>query len=632
MDELDENRSLQIKRISKESLVRGFVAHTESIACVLLFLWCLLPAFMSVFDLVMGALGRFPREDQLPEGVRLGKIVYNYALGAYIRTFTVLGILTVVFAVLFVALSWNRIRGKGSLVGRPWFCFLTILLFWAILSTAFALDRQRSFFGGDYHHDGLVSYFFYASVFLCAGMISTERRRRFLLWAFCGVMTWLSVLMLLQETGIYFLRYCFPANHAVVFNNSNHFAYLLCMGVVASAGLFMFDKGEKRAGKPLSLVCFCLLLAALLYNSTFGAYLGALFGLAAACVFRLRRRDKAGWLAFLPALLFVLLSVLNAAGVLSSGRTILSDFARLFPDLSKLMEGDPKGDRAGSGRGILWKQTIQRILARPVFGFGPEGFQGDYALYKGLTTHNEYLQMAGYLGVPALVMYLSALLSLAIRQWKRIKELDPLILAASGAAVAYLVSAFFGNPVFNTLPYFWLFLGLATLGPEGALISPAAAGAADRLLAKTQKKRFLSRIAPFAAALVLVVIGLALWLSRRTECSMETADLQSMRGAETTAALLFRDAPPEEAESYWYDIQQFALIPASEAMPQPYGMGTPRRGNALRPFSEEFGKSYEYDESWDYRNRILRVTVSPDAAGGLSISVDWVEYAPPAGG
>ena len=72
--------------------------------------------------------------------------------------------------------------------------------------------------------------------------------------------------------------------------------------------------------------------------------------------------------------------------------------------------------------------------------------------------------MAGYLGIPGLLLYLGALISLAAARWKNLTELEPMVLAVSGVMIVYLMSACFGNPMFNTFPFFWMFYGLAA-GP-----------------------------------------------------------------------------------------------------------------------------------------------------------------------
>ena len=92
-----------------------------------------------------------------------------------------------------------------------------------------------------------------------------------ILRVFCGVLVFLCVLMLLQWSGIEFILYCFPTTNAVVFNNSNHFGYVLCIGIAIAAGAFTCDKDSSKLYKTVFLLLVALFTFVLLINATFGA-------------------------------------------------------------------------------------------------------------------------------------------------------------------------------------------------------------------------------------------------------------------------------------------------------------------------------------------------------------------------
>ncbi len=778
----------EIKQTKSEKYVKGFTSNADRIALIILILWCALPVFMTVYHLITGVVGAFPTE--LPEGMALGNIVYNKALDTYYTAFCVVGGITLFYGVLCILLCVPRIFDKNSFKHNIWFYLLAALLFWAVISTFVSDDFEFAFIGGNYMHNGLLSYFFYAGVFLCASMIKKEKHRRILFYVFCGVLSWLCAISLLRETGIYFLEYCFPTRHSAVFNNSNHFGYVLCIGVAAAAGMFLFGvphepemarksgtegvtddrsslesefaaasfasstasgppspTGEgygeaeisfasstcrepptlssSRRGTPAAVppsptgegtpsvasgdsspeggasliegggsalaetegvngsgdrspttvcasftvgegsplpnsefriqssesnrsaeqisalsyskralinkivsLCFLTLFTVtLLINNTFGAFIGASFGIAAAYVFYFVRRGKVRWYVFLPVVIFIALTVLNSVKIIPSATPIISDVTKTAEDVQKIVANDPDAGRAGSSRWTLWKTTFERILQRPIFGFGPEGFVGEYKLTSaGTTTHNEYLQMAGYLGIPALLLYLAALVTLAVKQWKRLKRLDPLVVVFAGGTVAYLVSAFVGNPVFNTAPFFWMFLGLTSCGDEPPLLSLEDAAVSERLFAKTEKKSAVKKILPIAAVGVILIVGVTVFYNYKIENSNEKADLQSMYMAENVAKLNYLKKQPEGTESFWFDCFGLALVPTDEKMPAPYGLGESRKGKGTAAFVAETGKEYEYDEGIDYRNKIIRVDVKTDDNGELSVSVAWVEH------
>lgn len=98
---------------------------------------------------------------------------------------------------------------------------------------------------------------------------------------------------------------------------------------------------------------------------------------------------------------------------------------------------------------------------RPLFGYGPENLGEEY-LARGIDQdrpHNEYLQHALFLGMPALIIYLTAIF-LSLKNWLKNLWCIGIASSVSGLTViAYLFSAFFGNTMFYTTIYFFLLLG-----------------------------------------------------------------------------------------------------------------------------------------------------------------------------
>lgn len=112
--------------------------------------------------------------------------------------------------------------------------------------------------------------------------------------------------------------------------------------------------------------------------------------------------------------------------------------------------------------------------------------------------------------------------------------------------------------------------------------------------------------------------------SSEEESSSEMADLQGMRGAELTAMQEWKDKLPDEPVEYWYNPDTFELIPISEPKPDSLGLGKKGEGGAVDDFEADTGMSYEYDESKDYTDKVIHVTVS-NSDGELDIKVDWVD-------
>ena len=145
-------------------------------------------------------------------------------------------------------------------------------------------------------------------------------------------------------------------------------------------------------------------------------------------------------------------------------------------------------------------------------------------------------------------------------------------------------------------------------------------------MSKSKKKKELGKGAILAIIIIAaaVLIGCLLIasasLKAERERSLELADLYAMRNAELDAQRMFREQGLNETAEFWYDPNTYQLIPVTEEMPDPSGLGTGRTGGGNSHFLREAGKEYAYDEDADYTDRIIRVVVHPD----LTCEVTWV--------
>ena len=607
-------------------MIRTFPQNYERRAFVLLLLWCLLPIVVCADYFISGALGRFPTAEQLAGvGMHVGNINYAVALRDYQTLFFILGAVTLLYALFCMVFFRKQIFSVQSLRQKPWFYLLALLLMWAVISSFTSDFYYHAFAGGFYVRDGLSSYFIYASVFFCAFLIHKEEYRRRLLRVFAAVICCLALLMVIQESvDNEFLDYCFPAQRSAVFNQFNHFGYMLCMATVCLAGLFLYDRKASKVMRFLYIAGVFFLLYSLTINDTFGAILATIIALPLILLLYIRSGRKLHARTLVLILLLVLLTGV-VYFVLASGKgTLLGNFTQLKVDLVKIINQTDDAGSAGTGRLKLWRETVQRITERPVFGFGPEGFFGKNAISDPSRPHNEYLQIAGFLGIPALLIYLAALFTLAYRQWKHSRELPPMVLVAAGMAAAYLISAFVGNPVFNTAPYLWVFLGLSAGGEEDreSFLQPSES---------TSGNAFLTALFTRLAVLVCLLLCVGAWLSLNSERNNELADLRAMDDANALAnkyidSSILRDG---SISYYWYDKRRNTLTPTFSEMPAPYGLGTGNTGGGAQAFADDKGYMFNnYDESIDYTDKLIVVAAGLNPEGGVQTAMNW--YAPEA--
>lgn len=136
----------------------------------------------------------------------------------------------------------------------------------------------------------------------------------------------------------------------------------------------------------------------------------------------------------------------------------------LIIELSNVMHGN-LADEAGSGRGVVWKKTMQLIFDHPIIGSGTGAFFEAFAPYNvGLTetfdfAHNDFLQIAACQGIVGLALYLGFLVSLAVRGFKQVFKC-PWVLVYISACTGYIVYSFFTFSIAIVSPLFWVMAGL----------------------------------------------------------------------------------------------------------------------------------------------------------------------------
>ena len=215
-------------------------------------------------------------------------------------------------------------------------------------------------------------------------------------------------------------------------------ASYFAIGIVAAAALIAggIESARTERGRPvftaiwdssIYILAFLVLLVALLETGSRGGLIAAVVGLLVVVA-----------LAAPPARGFAaraMVVILVAAGL----AVLMWLFGeRLFERLS---EGVGDQDRL-----MVYRETIQMILARPILGHGAGTFGDVYPMFQGpgdhnlvwLRTHSTYLQAAAELGIPIFavtVLTLLFVLGVILRGLSHRTEPAPAALAALGVAV-----------------------------------------------------------------------------------------------------------------------------------------------------------------------------------------------------
>lgn len=286
-----------------------------------------------------------------------------------------------------------------------------------------------------------------------------------------------------------------------IFRNSNHFAYVLCIVVLASAGLALVEKNVLY--KFLYLLAFAINTAMLIVNNTFGGYLGVLVALIFfviynifAFIFKAKKpnsesvksentKDVPKYYSLIVTLLIVaIFGAMSFSIKDGNGKpTAVNNINRFVKDIgafggymlneenptdADVSELDISITKAGSGRGETWIKVWELVEQRPMFGYGLEcllfQFAGQFDVNEG-RTHNLLLQLLATVGIPGTLMYFSALAIIFIRLLKNWKTWDDIEKICVFVGISYMVTALTGNTTYYTSPYFMMFLGFVVLTP-----------------------------------------------------------------------------------------------------------------------------------------------------------------------
>ena len=392
--------------------------------------------------------------------------------GTYTMGFVLLGTAAEVLAVLWIG---KTLLDRKHCLRVRWTATdaaLMLMLIWCGLSTLCSDDPTAAFLGSDYRQEGFGTYLIYAALFFCCRRSCRERQTRILIWCICLVGMLLSVWAMLFASPFGELAktkfgptVVWYNSVSAVFSNPNHFAYFLSMTILAAAGLFVTETSWCRCG--LAATAYVIQTLMLLRNATLGGYLAVLAGLILLLILSHVRKDGfAVRVLMLLTILILFMLIQRYVGYDVSGDVHAA--IKAFDTAEQIGSSDVLDKEAAMGssgvdRLLMWKQAVQYTLRRPLLGHGADGSGVLHfcdTVEGSDRPHNEYLQYAVYFGIPGVLMYLTALVSLFVRCVRDVKRLSSACLVLGCMVFSYCASAFVGNSMYYTTVYFVMILAL----------------------------------------------------------------------------------------------------------------------------------------------------------------------------
>lgn len=341
---------------------------------------------------------------------------------------------------------------------------LCIYMMWTYISTLFSENTSIAFNGTKYRKEGYITYIAYAGFFACAFLIKSKKSKKILI----NMLVIVAMLNIIAVEAYYksiLDNLWIPRlKNKTCFLNRNHYGYYLLLATVSS--IFLFITQKNNIIKILYLVSSLFLLYFLVLNNTFGCFIALIVTLIFFIIYAIcKKKIKINTIVFI--IILIVMALMNQ----KIRTTIEKNFKGLVSNINDIIiainsHGDEESikiaEKAGSQRIRLWIKGIEFFAERPILGYGPDSLGVRYAKV-GISNdrpHNLLIQLATTSGIVGLIIYVTAIGIIVIRGIKNLKLGNRINIIALASVIAYLISAMFGNSMYYTSPYFFIFLGM----------------------------------------------------------------------------------------------------------------------------------------------------------------------------
>lgn len=371
--------------------------------------------------------------------------------------------------------------------------FFGLFIILIFLSTAVNGLDDKALHGVPFRNIGVFTIVMFILFYMwMAGSMKDPALRRFTVLLFAGTSDAVATAALFDRFVSPIPAFGHKKDLSAIFFNGNHYGYFLVMAVLISTGLFLYSKDRRI--RVFGAVSTALNLIILAMNGSTGCIIAAMAGLLLSLVITVRIRPDV-LRENLSMLALVLVSA--AAYILIGGKAGM--ITTVLGDISAVASQSEDAAAAGHNRWLLWTETWKYVMRKPLLGYGCEGLSDVLMDSLGRANpHNEVLNYAAQFGIPAAICYTAGVLSVfasffaVTHSAKPVSSLendakrarmeanrksgknssdahtdgvsgmmpDEIRCTALLAAFGYFISSFFGVPMFYTLPFFFIFLGM----------------------------------------------------------------------------------------------------------------------------------------------------------------------------
>lgn len=244
------------------------------------------------------------------------------------------------------------------------------------------------------------------------------------------------------------------------FGNPNFFSSYLSIFLPIYMLVFL------KKGNPFYLITSIITFGALVCARTLGGYITFAIYFVIILIYAITQKFKVKNIWILVLSFILMFSLLNVC----AKNTYINEVISLEKETEKAENGS---DSFGSGRGFIYKVSLDIIKQYPWLGVGPDSLGAyfmEYIFFEPDYTSNiifdkahcEYLHIAVCTGIPSLICYITIIAIIGITIWKKhLSDKSNLTIFAVGLSIlSYLIQAAGNISVTHVAPIFWIILGV----------------------------------------------------------------------------------------------------------------------------------------------------------------------------
>lgn len=414
-------------------------------------------------------------------------------------------------AALLPLLLWiagcSRQRGESrQFLASRLVLLVSLFLIVISFSTFLGVSPVAELFGTSYNQMGLITHICFFVVFLSLITVigTSEKRFRLTLWAITltglAIATYGYVQFFGRDPFVPSQLYTFETTSGPVLRiigtlgHSNYLGNFLLYVAPLAAGLALNTRGSVRR---VGLATAILSAAAIVFSGTRGAWVGLVVGLL---TFVLLARSRSGGASQVQRRATVRWAVPTSIVIL-----LFSTSIAFNPASRNIVKraGLFVNEKTGSGRTLLWRDSMKMLAQNPLSGCGPDGFRKAFLPYKSLelarlapgtnneSSHNSYIDAALSYGLIGAILYVAIIASsfkVLMRARRRAVDAKFRTIAVSmiSSLAGVVVHNLFIFDQISTGLYFFVFVALAQSSSH--VVTSVTAAETERTLAPVRSE------------------------------------------------------------------------------------------------------------------------------------------------